>query len=146
MHCIAIAILTCAVCATAVRAPAADDVANNVRVTGTVALPDELESFVGRMLEIRMYKVDPLLADAPADLVDTVEVPDFCHEKGTETRKTFELGADAALELHKTYYLTCFVLDGGERTHMGEVPGQFMAKVLTNGAPREVTFQVRAVR
>lgn len=115
-------------------------------VTGAVVLPADLDSFAGRVVEIRLYKIHPLLADAPADLVDLLELPDVAHDRGGETRTPFRLGDRATLESDKTYYLTCFILDGDRRTHIGEPPGGGLCKVLTAGQPREATLVVRAVR
>jgi len=131
-----------AVAALAGRSEAAD----SALVTGEVVLPADLDSFAGRVVEIRLYKIHPLLADAPADLVDLLELPDVAHDRGGETRTPFRLGDRATLESDKTYYLTCFILDGDRRTHIGEPPGGGLCKVLTAGQPREATLVVRAVR
>lgn len=126
---------------------AADDAADtSARVHGEVVLPADLESFAGRGLELRLYKIHPLLADAPADLVDLVMIERFGHETGKETRQAFEIGGEATLEPDKTYYLTCFVLDGDRRTHIGEPPDKGLCKALTQGHGREVTLTARAVR
>lgn len=130
------------------RLHAADDDAadTSARVHGEVVLPAELESFAGRGLELRLYKIHPLLADAPADLVDLVMIEPFGHETGKETRRAFEIGGKATLEPDKTYYLTCFVLEGDRRTHIGEPPDQGLCKALTQGHGREVTLTARPVR
>ncbi len=137
-----------AVCWMPGLAATADDVVadDTARVTGTLVLPAELDSFARRRLELRLYKIHPLLADAPADLVDLVEVEDFSHEQGKETKKAFEIGGQAALEPDKSYYLTCFVLDGTARTHIGETAEKGLCNVLTQGNPREVSLTARAVR
>jgi len=119
---------------------------NTAKVTGTFVLPKELESFDGRVAEIRLYKIHPQLADAPADLVEKVELKDFAHTKGTETKKEFVIGAKAKLEKDMKYYLTLFILKDDQRTHMGELPGKFLCAVLTNGEPNRVTMKVKAVR
>ena len=116
------------------------------KVTGTFVLPKELDSFDGRVVEILLFKIHPLLADAPADQVEKVEFKDFTHTKGTETKKVFVIGAKAKLENDKKYYITLFILKDGKRTHMGEVPGKFLCTVLTNGEPNKVTLNVKAVR
>jgi hypothetical protein len=41
------------------------------------------------------------------------------------------------------YYLTLFILKDGERTHMGEVTGEFLCTVLTQGEPNNVTLTVK---
>ena len=115
-------------------------------VTGTVVLPKELPSFEGRVVEIRLYKIHPLLADAPATLVDKVEIEGYSHTQGTETKTDFVIGGKEKLERNLMYYVTLFILQDGKRTHIGEVPGKFLCKVLTNGEPSTVDFKVREVR
>jgi hypothetical protein len=119
---------------------------DTAKVTGTFHLPKELESFDGRIVEILLFKIHPLLADAPADLVEKVELKNFTHTQGTETKQEFVIGSKAKLEKDKKYYLTLFILKDGKRTHMGEVPGKFLCTVLTNGEPNKVALQVKAVR
>lgn len=116
------------------------------KVTGTFVLPKEVESFDGRLVEIRLYKIHPQLADAPADLVEKVEFKDFAHIQGTETKSEFVVGTKAKLEPNLKYYLTLFILKDSQRTHMGGVPGKFLCTVLTNGEPNKVTMNVKAVR
>ena len=94
-------------------------------VTGTVVLPKDLPSFEGRVVEIRLYKIHPLLADAPATLVDKVEIKDYSHIQGKETETDFVIGGNEKLEPNLMYYVTVFILQDGKRTHIGEVPGKF---------------------
>jgi hypothetical protein len=115
-------------------------------VTGTMVLPKDLASFDSRVVEIRLYKIHPLLADAPATLVDKVEIEGYSHTLGTETKTDFVIGGKEKLEPNLMYYVTLFILQDGKRTHIGEVPGKFMCKVLTNGEPNTVDFKVREVR
>jgi len=119
---------------------------DTAKVTGTFLVPKERASFEGRVVEIRLYKIHPLLADKAADLVEKVEIKDFAHTKGTEIKKEFVIGAKATLEKEMKYYLTLFILKDGERTHMGEVPGKFLCTVLTQGEPNNVTLKVKQVR
>lgn len=130
------------------RSPAADDLVDDAsaRVTGAVVVPAELEGFAGRTLELQLYKIHPQLADASADLVDTVVIEDFGHVQGGATRKAFEIGGAARVDPELMYYLTCFILDGQTRTHIGEMPDKNLCKVLTHGRPRVATFTVRPVR
>ena len=132
----------------AVMAPTAiaEEEQDTAKVTGTFVVPKELESFDGRVVEVLLFKIHPLLADAPADLVEKVEFKDFVHTLGTETKKEFLIGAKARLEMDKKYYLTLFILKDGKRTHMGEVPGKFLCTVLTNGQPSKVSLTVKMVR
>lgn len=112
------------------------------KVTGLLVVPKEMASFEGRVVEIQLFKI----ADKAADLVEKVELQDFSHKQGTETKKDFVIGAKARLEKEMKYYLTVFLLKDGQRTHIGEVPGKFLCTVLTKGQPREVTLKIRPVR
>lgn len=127
---------------------AADDEVDDAsaRVTGAVVVPAELAGFAGRTLELQLFKIHPLLADAPAELVDTVVIGDFGHVKGEVSRKSFEIGRAARVDPELKYYLTCFILDGQTRTHIGETPEKELCKVLTQGHPRVAEFTVRPVR
>jgi len=115
-------------------------------VTGTILVPKDVPSFQERVVEIRLYKIHPLLADASATLVDKVEIKDYSHTQGTDTKTEFLVGGDETLEQNLMYYVTLFILQDGKRTHIGEVPGKFLCKVLTHGEPVTVDFKVRPVR
>jgi hypothetical protein len=132
-----------AFCAAALGADAGGEMA---KVDVTCVVPKAVASFAGT-LELRLYKIHPLLMDAPADLVEKVEVKDFSHTQGTETKKELVIGAKAKLDPTLKYYVTCFVLGpNGQRTHMGE-PGdkRFLCEVLTLGNSKLATFKVRKV-
>ena len=118
------------------------------KVEGTFNFPKDVASFNGRLLEIRLYKYDPRLADKPADLVEKIELKDFKHVNGTETKKAFVIGAKAELETDRNYYLTFFVLDGNKRTHMGkcEHDKNGIGKVLTNGNPAKVVAEFAEIK
>lgn len=139
----------CCVLLLALALPAAaQEKAETAKVEGTFVIPKEVGSFAGRVVEIRLYKYDPRIADRAADLVEKVELPDFAHAAGTETKKAFVVGAKADLDPRASYYLTFFVLDGGKRTHMGKCrhDKQGIGKVLTNGHPRAVTVDVAEIK
>jgi hypothetical protein len=118
----------------------------SAKVTGTFVLPKELDSFAGRTVEIRLYKIHPLIADKAADLVELVELKDFGHTTGTESKKEFVVGAKAKLDQELKYYLTLFINEGKARTHMGEVPGKFLCTVLTMGEPNKVALTVKQLK
>lgn len=128
--------------AAGVRAGAEEKTA---KVTGTFTLPKELDSIQAQVVEIRLYKIHPMIADKAADLVELVEIKDFAHTKGTQTKKEFVIGAKAKLEPEMKYYLTLFILKDGQRTHMGQVPGKFLITVLTQGEPDTVAITVKKV-
>ena len=60
-------------------------------VEGKFVVPADLASFAGRTVEIRLYKFDPRLADASAELVEKLEIKDFAHAQGQETKKAFTM-------------------------------------------------------
>lgn len=122
--------------------PADDD---STRVEGTFTLAAEVPSFEGQKVDIRLYEYDPFLADAGATLKDQVEIKDFGHTTGMETKREFVIGAEGKIKPRMSYYVTLFVLDGEKRTHMGKVPGEFLAKVITEGHPRKIEMQVKPV-
>lgn len=120
----------------------------SAKITGTIAAPKALKSFDKLVLEVRLYEYDPRIADKAADLVDKLEVKDFSHVEGKETTETIELGTKAKIKPGMSYYLTVFVLDGKDRTHIGDLahaPDGF-AKVLTNGEPRAIRGTLRPVK
>jgi hypothetical protein len=119
---------------------------DTAKVTGTFIVPKDLASFEGRVVEIQLFKIHPMIADKPADLVEKIEIKDLAHTTGTETKKDFVIGAKAKLEKDMKYYLTLFILKDGERTHLGEIPGKFLCTVLTQGQPNNVTLTVKQVR
>lgn len=117
------------------------------KVTGTIVVPDVVASFSKRVLEIRLYEFDPRIADKAATLVDKLEIQDFAHTTGSETKKDIVLGAKGKLNPMRSYYVTIFVLDGQTRTHIGDCDHakNNLAKVLTNGQPKQVKVTIRPV-
>src|SRR5262245_51194662 len=122
-----------------VLAPLCAAAEDNAEVTITATVPADTASFTGRVLEARLYKYDPRLADSKADLVEKVEVKGFAHTKGKATVKELALGKKEKVDPKKRYYVTLFVLDGGKRTHMGKCDHvkELPNKVLTMGNPRK---------
>lgn len=120
----------------------------STKVEGTFVIPKEVASFNGRLVEIRLYKHDPRIADKAADLVEKVEFKDFGHVQGKETKKDFTIGAKGTLEPAMGYYVTFFILREGRRTHIGECAHSKnnLCKVLTKGQPNKIRVQVREVR
>ena len=132
--------------AVAVSAPAADEKDDKTtKVTGTVVIPKEVASFEGRVVELRLYGIDKRVADKGADLIDKIELKEFSHTTGKETKKEFTLGAKGTLDAANRYYVTAFVLKGDDRTHIGQADHakEPFNKVLTDGNPRKVTIQFK---
>ena len=117
------------------------------KVTGVAIVPKDAASFDGRVLELRLYAYDPRIADKAADLVEKVEIKDFTHVEGKETKKEFTIGAKGELKANTKYYVTAFVLQRDDRTHIGQadhvkVP---LNKVITDGNPREITIRFKEI-
>jgi hypothetical protein len=127
--------------------PAAEPEAST-KVTGTVTVPKAVPAIAKQTLELRLYEYDPRLADAPATLIEKVEVPDFTHKAEADTVQKFTIGEKGQLKPMKKYYLTVFVLDGKTRTHIGRLDHltDDFGKVLTDGNPREVKATLRPVK
>lgn len=132
--------------AVALVAVAAED-KPSTKVEGTFVIPKEVPSFEGRLVEIHLFKYDPQIADKAADLVERVEIKDFSHTQGKVTKKDFAIGAKGTLEPEMSYYVTLFILQKEQRTHIGkcEHSKQFLCEVLTNGAPSRISLNVREV-
>ncbi|MFM8271794.1 MAG: hypothetical protein ACKODX_05610 [Gemmata sp.] len=124
----------------------ADD-KGTTRVTGTVIVPKEVPSFDNRVVELRLYSVDKNIADKGADLVERVELKEFSHTTGKETRTEFAIGAAGKLDPKNRYYITAFVLNKDARTHIGTADHvkEPFNKVLTDGNPREVTIRFKEI-
>lgn len=120
---------------------------NKAKVEASVVAPKELADIKGRVLEVRLYKYDPRLADVAATLVEKVEVKDFEHTQGKETKKDVVLGAKSDLEPKMAYYVTVFVLEKDQRTHIGKCDDKSgICKVLTDGNPNKVMFKLQEVK
>jgi hypothetical protein len=129
--------------ASCLAALAADTSGDSAKVDVTCLVPQAAATFTGT-LELRLYKIHPMIADKAADLVEKVEVKGFSHTEGTETTKELVIGSQAKLDPAMKYYITCFVLDAKDkRTHMGESGKQGPSNVLTQGNPKQVSLKIR---
>lgn len=116
-------------------------------VRGSVLIPDELASFANQDLELLLFEYDPRLADVGATQIDKLLMEGVSHEQGKGGVITFELGKGFESRLDRAYYVTCFVLENGNRTHIGELDGQpGLIGVLKLGQPRSLSLHLRAVR
>jgi len=125
----------------------------STEVAGTMVIPADVASIKGSTVDIRLYEYQPLLADAAATLVDQVQLKNFAHTKGKETKTAFSIGQKPGRKINQRmqYYVTLFIHSGDPartpRTHMGKpADGKFLCKVLTAGNPREIVMKVRAVK
>ena len=120
----------------------------STKVTGTVVVPKEVASFDNRVVELRLYALDSKSAGKTADLVEKVEIKDFTHVTGKETKKEFTIGAKGELKENTKYYVTAFILKGEERTHLGQADHvkQPLNKVITDNNPREITIRFKELK
>lgn len=122
-------------------------------IRGRVIIPAAVDSFEGRTLELQLWEYDPRLADVAATLIDKRLVEGYRHVSGAATETPFRLAATYEPRADRNYYLTCFVLRGDERTHIGERDGESgLAKIETREEnvsrwdETSVRMIVRAVR
>ncbi len=116
-------------------------------VQGTIIIPKQVPSFDGQTLEIKLFEFDPLLADAPAKLVEGVTIDNFQHKAEEETETPFAIGAELETRKDRGYYITVFVLKDGKRTHIGEIDAQKgLNKVLQDEKRSNVKIVIRSVR
>jgi hypothetical protein len=94
-----------------------------------------------------LWEYDPLLADASATLIDKLLVEKYSHEQGKATDTLFAVGTKLKPREDRRYYITVFVLQGKDRTHIGEQDGKNgLCNVLTQGNPSTVKMIARPVR
>ncbi|QJW95569.1 hypothetical protein [Frigoriglobus tundricola] len=117
----------------------------STKVTGTVVVPKEVASFDGRVVELRLYA---RVAGRAADLVEKVEIKDFTHVTGKETKKEFTIGAKGERKENTKYYVTAFILKGEERTHLGQADHvkQPLNAVITDNNPRTITIRFKEIK
>jgi len=122
--------------------------ANSSKVTGTVVTAGSVKDYVGLALELRLYEYHPFIADKPADLVAKLNLKNYGHKAGKETKTQFTIGEDGKIKPGMSYYLTCFVIDAkGKRYLMGEKDAKRgLCKVLTGGNPKKVNLVLRDLR
>ena len=130
------------------RPHATKDKANSSKVTGTVVTAASVKGYSGLVLELRLYEYHPLIADKPADLVAKLNLKNYAHKAGKETKTHFTIGENGGKKPGMAYYLTCFVIDrAGKRTLMGEKDGKRgLCKVLSAGNPNKVNLILRDLR
>ncbi|MBI1249595.1 hypothetical protein GC197_17360 [bacterium] len=115
-------------------------------VQGELEIPKKVDSFEDRIVEIKLWEYDPRLADASATLIDEVIEKNFEHQQGEETRFSFSLGQDLKPKQDFHYYITVFILEDGNRTHIGEIEGKSgLGKVVPDGKQAPVKVIVRSV-
>jgi len=123
----------------------------STEVAGTMVIPADVASIKGAVVEIRLSGYQ--LVDSVATLVDKVQIKNFAHTKGKETRTAFSIGQKPGRKInqHMRYYVTLFIHSGDPaktpRTHMGQGRHRKgLCMVLTGGNPREIVMKVSPVR
>ncbi|MDY3558745.1 hypothetical protein R5W23_005902 [Gemmata sp. JC673] len=76
-----------------INAVRAEDKDATTTVTETAITPKDVESFGSRVVELRLSGINKQLADRSADLIEKIELKDFSHVTGKETKKAFTVGA-----------------------------------------------------
>ncbi len=109
-------------------------------VSGQMIIPADLPSIDRAVLDLRLYKYHPFMADQRAELVDWVQSPAFVHQQGERTERPFQIGTQEPRDTDMQYYLTLYILEEGHRTYIGECQHvkQGLCKVLTKEQPAEV--------
>ncbi|PQO25097.1 hypothetical protein C5Y96_26715 [Blastopirellula marina] len=116
-------------------------------VQGTITIPDSTTVEQGETIEVKLFEFDPLLADAPAKLIDEKILTEIQHETGPSTEIPFALGSDLEVQKDCRYYITVFVLQGSDRTHIGEIEGKRgLNVVLQNGDRSPVNLILRPLK
>jgi len=125
----------------------------STEVAGTMLIPADVPSIEGATVDIRLYEYHPMIADKSAKLLDQVQIKNFAHTKGKETKTAFSIGQkpDRKVNEKMSYYVTLFIHSGDPaktpRSHIGRpADGKFLGKVLTGGNPREIVMKVSPVR
>jgi hypothetical protein len=133
------------VCGLADQATSADKTDDTAKVEGVLIVAKDEASFKGHLIEIRLFRVEPDASDKPGELVDKLDIKDFEHVNGVETRKDFALGGKQKLDPKMTYFLRILVNDGKNITHLGECDHapKKLPRVLTFGQPRKVTVRLK---
>jgi hypothetical protein len=118
-----------------------------------MVIPADTPSIKGSTVDIRLYEYHPMIADKAATLVDQVQIKNFAHTKGKETKTAFSIGQKPGRKIDQRmqYYVTLFIHSGDPtktpRTHMGKpANGKFLCKVLTAGNPRKIVMKVSPVK
>lgn len=115
-------------------------------VQGTITVPESATIGKDQTIEVKLFEFDPLLADVAAKLSDEKILTDIQHETGNATEVPFAIGADLEVRKDRRYYVTVFVLQGEERTHIGEIEGKRgLNVVLNNGKSSPVQLILRQV-
>jgi|GEM_PF-621621 len=125
----------------------------STEVAGTMVVGADVPSIGGSTVDIRLYEYHPMIADKSATLVDRVQIKNFTHKKGKETKTPFSIGQKPGRKINQQmhYYVTLFIHSGDPektpRTHMGRpADGKFLSKVLTAGNPRRIVMNVNPVK
>lgn len=78
-------------------------------LSGKVAIKESEASFENAGVWIRLWEYDPRLADASAELFDSVKIEKVAHETGRASSIEFQLGDKSKLNKMREYYVTVFV-------------------------------------
>lgn len=115
-------------------------------VEGEFQIQAQDKAIDGVTLLARLYEFDPRLADAPAALVDKVEVANVSHVTGKPTTVKFALGAKVTVKTDRRYYVTVHGYSEGKvesndhYVYFGTPEKGDLAHVFTDGSHTAVKF------
>lgn len=122
------------------------DAGLNAGVAGEFLIAAQDKSIAGVTLLVRLYEFDPRLADAPATLVDKLELANVGHTTGKDTTVKFALGAKVAVKADRRYYVTVHGYSEGKLesndhyVYFGTPEKGDLAHVFTDGKNTAVKF------
>jgi hypothetical protein len=132
----------------ALPAAAADsDAAQMAEVKVTIVFPASLDSFDAHSVKVILdQSVPPQPGDKPgvtiSHPVDTQQVDDVSHVKGTESKLEVTVGSKVNLDPSLKYMVLAQVWAGGKSKGLAMLQNKPNVSVLTGGAPNAVTLTV----
>jgi len=139
--------ICCTLFALTVLAAPAVAVGQTAEVKVTVVFPATLDSFDGRSVKVILdQSVPPKPGDKPGVTVsvpvDTQQVDNVSHVKGTESKQEVVVGSKVKLDPSLKYMVIAQVWADGKSKGPATAQGKPFVSVLTGGAPSEVTMTV----
>jgi hypothetical protein len=83
-------------------------------LAGKITFKKNEASFKNAGVWIRLWEYDPFLADASAQLYDSVKLTKVEHTTGKDSQIDFNLGDKTKINARRQYYVTIFVYKDGE--------------------------------
>lgn len=103
---------------------------DSARVDGLFVIPADHADIQGMTVKVILYEYDPFLADAGADKLDELDMPNVVHKKGKATSLKFTVGKDKKIRGDRKYYLSVRGYRGKEYVYYGTPSQGGIGKVL----------------